>query len=145
YLDYLVAYRGSGLVEYFLNDGTGNLNKAVYQPFLNGGRHGKFFVKDFDLDGDLDVFISGYNGDVLQNYLYLNDGAGGFTINDFTFPVTPRLGVAVGNFDGKGLDDFIFYGSEFNKATIYLNNIDLNEPPMVTNLVISGEALAGYD
>lgn len=66
----------------YLNDGKGNFTKDTRLPNLaeNGAC---VAAADFDLDGDIDLFIGsrmipgkyGYNP---PSYLYINDGSGGF-------------------------------------------------------------------
>lgn len=138
------SYTGNRTVEYFLNDGFGNFEKVANHPFLPA------FVpeaqsKDFDGDGDLDIFVGGR--DILGNgnVLYINDGRGQFSIGNELTNQTEG-GTAVGNFDGKGLDDILLLGKMGeSKHLLYINKTITNEPPAVTNVYLSGTPLVGQE
>jgi Tol biopolymer transport system component len=67
----------------YLNDGSGGFTALVDDPLVAaGGRPSKGHTwGDFDLDGDLDVYIAnGTEADVdVRNFLFLNDGRGRFS------------------------------------------------------------------
>lgn len=68
----------SPLTIYYLNDGAGNYSLVSDANFINV-EFSHAASSDVDNDGDLDVLIIGYDGNVPITNLYLNDGSGGFT------------------------------------------------------------------
>ena len=76
------------------------------------------FFFDADQDGDLDLFNGGggnvepASSDAYQNFLFLNDGKGNFTLRPGSFPIShTNCGAAIPlDFDGDGKMD-IFVGS----------------------------------
>ncbi len=87
-LDLFVATGVLGMYNDLLyrNNGDGTFTKITDSPVVNtatwagGGAWG-----DFDSDGDLDLFVGGYDG---HNRLYDNDGTGTFTSIDTGIAVT---------------------------------------------------------
>lgn len=64
----------------YRNDGDGTFTKITDSPVVNTATwSGGSAWGDFDNDGDLDLFVGGYDG---PNRLYENDGAGTFTAID---------------------------------------------------------------
>ena len=104
------AYRGAA-VRLLLNDGAGGFRQNVQTPFpqLSDCAAG---LGDVDGDGDLDVVLTGRDGDrVPVTLLYHNDGAGGFT----EVPNAPFIGlydayVAFTDQDGDGDLDILLTG-----------------------------------
>ncbi len=77
---------------------------------------------DFDLDGDLDLYIA---NDVSFNVLLRNDGAGNF--EDISFQTgmdDPRggMGVALGDVDGDLDEDLFLTNWQLEANALYLNN-----------------------
>ncbi len=72
-----------------------NLNFPVQHPGVS--------VVDIDGDGDLDIVISGENGDARTVQLFKNNGTGLFTVSPSPFPATTRTTFNWGdiNQDGK--------------------------------------------
>ncbi|SNS02763.1 Repeat domain-containing protein [Belliella buryatensis] len=78
----------------YLNDGKGNFKKSIDAfkgIYLTSG---SLTVADYDLDGDLDVFIGGRTtpwkyGEIPRSYLLINDGDGVF--EDKTKDLAPNL------------------------------------------------------
>ena len=81
----------------YINDGSGNYSESAIASFTNIG-NGDLSASDIDLDGDIDILLSGNIANTFMSLtqLYINNGDGSFTINDTE------------NFDG-----FILGHSEF--------------------------------
>ena len=69
---------------------------------------------DMDADGDLDI--------VVENAVYLNDGAGNFPVaRNFGQGSDPITSLAVGDMDGNG-DLDIVVGEQYRQNEVYLND-----------------------
>lgn len=86
---------------------------------------------DYDVDGDLDLFLP--NGKAGRNSLFQNDGLGAFTEVGASALLNDRIGhsgVAAGDLDNDGYPDLILPGegnmvfAEQTPSTIYMNNRD---------------------
>jgi hypothetical protein len=104
-LDLFVATGVLGMYKDLLyrNNGDGTFTKITDSPVVNtatwagGGAWG-----DFDSDGDLDLFVGGYDG---HNRLYENDGTGTFTSIDTGIAVTDgnyTMGAGWADYDNDG-------------------------------------------
>ncbi|MES2730548.1 MAG: VCBS repeat-containing protein [Bacteroidota bacterium] len=113
----------------YLNDGKGNFTKDSRLPNLaeNGSC---VAAADFDLDGDIDLFIgsrmiSGQYGYDPPSYLYLNDGTGNF--KNYTKRYLPKneLGMVTDaiwqDLDGDRYPELIIVG-DWMPITLYKNN-----------------------
>jgi hypothetical protein len=87
----------------YRNNGDGTFTKITDSPVVNtatwagGGAWG-----DFDNDGNLDLFVGGYDG---HNRLYENDGTGTFTSIDTGIAVTDgnyTMGAGWADYDNDG-------------------------------------------
>ncbi len=84
--------------------------------------------EDFDGDGDPDLYVA---NDVTPNYLYLNDGKGKFREVASFFQVAfdehgreqGSMGLAVGDYDGDGLDDIVVTNFSHDTHTLYRNRV----------------------
>ena len=115
-------------IELYTNDGSGNftqVNSIPFKPISNGDIE----FADVDGDNDQDVLIVGYslhlsNG-ALINYsiaeLYLNDGAGNFTLASGT-PFTPSSNatIAFADIDHDNDQDVCITGN--SGTATYINN-----------------------
>jgi len=76
---------------------------------------------DYDLDGDLDLIISGYNNDFSEvtgthTFLYTNDGKGNFTIDKRSSFMGIEYGkIDVGDIDNDKDLDIVITGQELTK------------------------------
>jgi len=79
----LKSYHG---IYIFLNDGKSNFKQSYFYP-LNGSY--KAMVRDYDLDGDLDIAAISFFPDYLrypeESFIYLSN-RGNLTFDDYSFP-----------------------------------------------------------
>jgi len=66
------------ITKLYENDGDGNFTEVPGVPF-DAINRGEFAFADVDGDNDMDLLLTGWNGDGVIAKLYLNDGSGGFT------------------------------------------------------------------
>lgn len=89
----------------YLNDGKSNFTPSYFYP-LNGAY--KAIVRDYDLDGDLDIAAISFFPDYLrypeESFIYLKN-KGNLTFDDYSFPQAPQgrwLVMDAGDLDGDG-------------------------------------------
>lgn len=100
----------------FLNDGTGRFTDVTATHLPTDSVQGELVVTaDFDGDADLDLFLpnAAYGG---VPRVYVNDGAGHFTVHPTPLPPVARSqGAALAeDFDGDGILDLFLANSETN-------------------------------
>ncbi len=95
----------------YTNDGLGNFTEVTGDPFIDVFSSTANF-EDLDGDGDLDLFITGSTSwPTSTTHVYLNDGAGNFTIMTGTsFQITAGADVDFGDVDGDGDLDILLSG-----------------------------------
>ena len=102
---------GSILTKLYSNNGSGVYSVVPNTPFL-GTKSGDIGIADTDNDGDMDVLINGSGTGGGRTDLYLNDGAGGFSILPNTnFPQTSLSNTEFADFDNDGDMDILITGS----------------------------------
>ncbi|MEM7200025.1 MAG: VCBS repeat-containing protein [Planctomycetota bacterium] len=117
---------GNGLQDrLYLNDGTGLFTDATATNFpttVDATRD--LAIGDVDGDGDCDVALATLSIDpVIQNRLYLNDGAGVFTdaTSQLPFDTDQTEGVAIGDVDGD-TDLDLLWANAGSQNRLYLND-----------------------
>ncbi len=119
--------------EIYLNDGAGNFQRKINQPFFKTEGTAAEII-DLDGDGDLDIFASGDGRDFYNNrnsIIYLNDGNANFSRD--TSSDIPEIGdgdVEFADLDNDGDPDMFISGriDEDNTlnfeitSRVYLNN-----------------------
>ena len=107
----------------FRNNGDGTFSDvtATLGVGANGGRSLQAVFTDFDLDGDIDLYVA---NDLTPNFLYENNGDGTFTdVSSESWAADFRgsMGLATGDYDSDGdLDLFISHWID-QENTLYRN------------------------
>ena len=117
---------GTGIVaELYHNDGLGHFSLIEQHTLVEVSQSAAAFA-DVDNDGDEDLMITGLNADAQPtSNLYLNDGAGNFSLSAATFEAVSAGSIAFANVDGNDGLDVIITGQNSNNtriARLYLND-----------------------
>ena len=135
------------LARIYENDGAGNLTWDSTQV-LTGVHYASVAWGDYDLDGDLDLFIQGYDGTQNRAILYENQplgpGAPGLTPDASQSLTALRAGSADwGDFDGDGDLDLLLTGHDgSNYRTIFYKNHPVGTLTDTGNHGLPGVALS---
>jgi hypothetical protein len=104
----------------FRNEGNFNFTKIATDTVSNtNSRSFSSAWSDVDNDGDLDLFVTNSfaTGQLLLNFLYLNNGNGSFTRVNNTVPATDTdwsYGCAFGDYDNDGFEDLAVATCKYN-------------------------------
>ena len=113
----------------YTNNGDGSFNRVLSGDIANdkSNSHGASWI-DFDNDMDLDLIVTNDQGK--QNFLYSNNGNGGFTklINAISEATSNSYGPAWSDFDNDG--DYDLFVANTNNET---NEFYINEKGACTN------------
>lgn len=96
----------------YKNDGIGNYTASDNSVFTATAGPANFF--DFDLDGDQDVLLTGFDGTTAISKLYTNDGSGVFEANT-SFPGVINGQVKIAHFNADEWADILMVGSTSTK------------------------------
>ena len=120
--DLAIVDTGSNNIAILLGNGSGGFTAATGSPFAVGAGPSFVGVGDFNGDGSQDLAVSNYNDSTLT--VLLGNGSGGFTPatgSPFAVGSNPRS-VAVGDFNGDGIQDIATANSGSNNVTVLLGN-----------------------
>ena len=107
----------------FRNNGDGTFSDVTAELGVaaNGGRSMQAIFTDFDLDGDLDLYVA---NDLTPNFVYENNGDGTFadvSRESWAADFRGSMGLATGDYDSDGdLDLFISHWID-QENTLYRN------------------------
>ena len=141
-LDLMLTGRDGSPVYYanfYFNDGSGNYTLDPNTPF-EGSLGGDVDFEDIDNDGDMDVFMCGWdNNNTVFSKLYLNDGTGNFTMVTST-PFAGGVSSAFFYMDNDNDMDLIITGTDNNgeKKTSLYENDGLGNFSLVNNTPFDG-------
>jgi uncharacterized repeat protein (TIGR01451 family) len=113
-LDLLIAGRDYGFhaaTTLYRNTGAaGNWRLAYTYIALPGIKDGGVAWVDYDSDGDLDIFLAGWDWSGRRAKLYRNDGAGRFVDSGAAFTAVSGGSADWGDMDNDGDPDFLLTG-----------------------------------
>ncbi|ETR69244.1 MAG: hypothetical protein OMM_09774, partial [Candidatus Magnetoglobus multicellularis str. Araruama] len=120
----------SGLIAKVYENSGGNFNENT-EILFPGLFNSSVVFGDYDNDGDLDIFLSGYTGSVYISKIFRNTG---FTFSEDTsinLPGVSGSSIAFGDCDNDGDLDILLIGTSSNGhiAQLYRNNIDISNTP----------------
>jgi hypothetical protein len=103
-----------------------DFNELNPGPAFSDARNGSIASGDIDNDGDIDIVISGRDGNQLKTTLYANDGFGNFTIVQGISLVAVEFGDnEFADVDQDGDLDLLISGA--NTQPVYFTNLYLND------------------
>ncbi len=120
--DLAVANSGDNTVTVLLGNGTGGFAAAGGSPFPVGTLPNSVVSGDFNGDGNLDLAVANYGDNTVT--VLLGNGAGAFTAvsgSALGVGAGPRS-VAVGDFNGDGIQDLLTANEGGNNITVLLGN-----------------------
>lgn len=131
----------------YINDGTGNFTEKIETPFKDLGS-GNIVTSDVDGDGDQDVVLSGRSNDQGYNSdLYINDGAGNFTLKvDANLLAVRNSNNKFFDMDNDGDEDLLIAGESFLAVDILfgIGSSVLYENDGTGNFKIKGDTLGNF-
>lgn len=134
-LDFLVGMGGNQFkegpenfkAEYYENDGKGNFSLKAINPFNVTGQISTISPADFDLDGDMDLFVGargvpGAYGLIPRSYVLKNNGSGIWEdiTNEFTGPIGMVSDAVWSDINNDKFPDLMVVG-EWMPVTVFIN------------------------
>lgn len=109
-----IVFAGRGNATLYLNDGMGGFAEtATSRLDLVDLEESAAATGDFNDDGRLDVIVAGFDPQPQRTTrLYLNDGAGAFSLANAGLPAIGDATLAVADFDEDGHPDLVLTGSD---------------------------------
>jgi hypothetical protein len=120
--DLAIANEMSSNVTVLLGNGSGGFTAAPNSPIAVSGGPVAVAVGDFNGDGYHDLAVANLNGNNVA--ILLGDGAGRFAPvpgSPFTTGTNPDF-VAIGDFNGDGVQDLVVSNLNSNNVTVFLGN-----------------------
>ncbi|MCP4537120.1 MAG: VCBS repeat-containing protein, partial [Chloroflexi bacterium] len=119
-LDIVVGNLGDQNAVY-LNDGSGRFDWSGVARYFGSDTESTASVAVGDLDGDddLDIAVGNFEG---LGSVYLNDGAGNYTMLHYELDDDGTLSVALGDVDGDGHLDLVAGNDGDDQNAVYLND-----------------------
>ena len=150
-------YNGDGYLDFALTGTTstgrvtriyrnnGNSTFTDINANLPGLDSSRLAWGDYDNDGDLDLFVTGYTGSSYFARIYRNDGSDRFTDSGITNIVAGANGaVAWADFDNDGDQDLVFAGFTLDTSSGQSSRLYRNNNGSFTNITsISLTAMSG--
>jgi parallel beta-helix repeat protein len=127
YLDFIItgSFYGSGnfLTSIYKNEGSGQFAPIIAS--LPEVRRGAVAWGDYDIDGDLDILITGLTGSNPFSEVYRNNGNDNFTSANAGLTAVYISAVAWGDYDSDGDLDILLTGNNGSQpfSQIYRNQI----------------------
>lgn len=115
-----IVFAGRGNATLYLNDGTGGfVETATSRLDLVDLEESAAATGDFNDDGRLDVVVGRFDPQPQRTTrLYLNDGAGAFSLANAGLPAIGDATLAVGDFDEDDHPDLVLTGSDASSDPI---------------------------
>jgi hypothetical protein len=132
-LDIVAADYDQPVVHVLLGNGDGTFQKPVDVPTL--GVSGDVIVADFNNDGKLDIYLTGFNGHSFAGEILLGNGDGTFQAAKYTGD-NGGLTAAIGDFNHDGKLDLALAALS-GTVDVYLGNGDGTFGP-VTSYPVGG-------
>lgn len=141
-LDYMVGMGGNEFRDgadafkaiYYENDGKGNFTMKTNPTMKIIGQISCIKPCDFDIDGDLDLFVGGKAipgsyGLTPRSYILQNDGKGNWTdiTNQFTGPIGMVTDAVWTDVNNDRMPDLIVVG-EWMPVTVFVNKGEFTQP-----------------
>jgi hypothetical protein len=140
--------------DFYVNDGDGTFTESAVPAGITNedGRGRNTRWVDYDLDGDLDLFIANAARDIAPDVLYRNNSNGTFTDVAVQAGVAnsgPSQGVAWADYDGDGHTDFLLT-MVGGLSRLYRNQgngtfVDTTQAAGFGDLWLSGATWGDYD
>lgn len=104
----------SYVAKIYINDGAGNFDEVIDTPLEEGASRGDAKFADMDLDGDVDLIVSGFNGTTRYTKLYENSGSGNFSeLTEVDFPQLGSSSILFSDLDGDNAPDILMTGVSY--------------------------------